>query len=288
MSVVKDEYMLGQSEIKSLLGVAGVIRLDLSLNPSPYLDAGTIRGIVKELSGNPISEAAVILLDENGTLVGNTITGSDGVFVFPALEPGTGYKAYAKAPGFKISDSLSFNLATGRTSELILTLVTDTDENLSIITGSVQSTDGLPVNLASIELYKVEDVATKLIGISFSNEVGRFVFHSLDHGSYFLKINAPGYFSDFFPANISKTRTIENVEAVLKEDLKASKGIVTGIITDTDDQPLSNADVILYRVADNQVQIPVAYTRTNQEGLYLFVNVPHGEYRVNSNRSVIL
>lgn len=288
MSVFKDEYMLGQSKTKSITGIAEAIRIDLSLNPNPHLNAGTVTGRVSDTLGNAISDAAVIILDENYTILANTITGSDGIYIFSPLEPGSGYRAYSQAPGFSLSEAPVFDLNPNQTMEVNFTLIADTATVKSIIAGEVQNPYGFPINSASIELYKVEETATKLICLSFSNEVGQFVIRDLEQGSYFLKINAQGYFSSFYPADITQSRAIITVDAVLKEDLKASKGIVTGLITDSEDQPLANADVILYRIGIDKSQTPVAYTRTNHEGIYLFVNVPQGEYRVNSNRSIIL
>ena len=113
------------------------------------------------------------------------------------------------------------------------------------------------------------------------------MFRDIESGSYFLKINATGFFSEYYPVEIIKPRSICQVNAVLKEDLKSSKGIILGVISDCDEMPLANADVILYRVGTDISLVPVAYTRTNHEGIYLFVNVPQGEYLVNSNRSIL-
>lgn len=286
MSVYKDEYMLGRSTIKSLSGIAEAIRLDLSLDSNPHFQAGTVTGRVKDGSGKPIADTVVIILDGAYGTVANTITGTDGIFIFSTIEAGSGYHAYAQAPGFNLAEAFPFDLISYQTVEVDFTLIPDCKVACSIITGEVQNIHDLPINSASIELYKVEETGANLICLSFSNEVGQFLLCDLNQGSYFLKINAPGYFSDFFPVNMTQSKAIIQVKAILKEDLKASKGVVIGLITDTEDQPLANADVILYRIGDDQSQTSVSYTCTNHEGIYLFVNVPQGEYRVNSNRSV--
>lgn len=288
MSIIKDEYILGQSTKKTINDIAEAVRIDLSLNINPHINSGSITGIVKDTIGNLISDAVVIVLDQSNGVIVNTVTGNDGRYYIPHISAGSGYRAYAQAPGFNIAEALSFNLSANQIMEINFTLISDASDTRSIIAGEVVNTDGLPISSASIELYKVEEKATRLLGLSFSNDTGRFILRDLSFGTYFLKINATGYFSDYFPIEISKPKTIASLEAVLREDLKASKGIIIGIITDNDEVALPNADVVLYRIGNDKTLIPVAYTRTNHEGIYLFVNVPKGEYLVNSTRSVVL
>lgn len=288
MPVFKDEFMLCRSDKKSLTGIAETIRLDLSLKQNPYLNSGSITGKIKDASGIGISGAVIVILDENFKSIARTIAGNDGIYKITHLQPGSGYRAYSLAPGFKLSEALTFNLTPNQLLEIDLTLLPDITETWSIIAGNVQNIHGIPVSSASVELYKLEEAATKLISLSFTNDIGQFVLRDLTIGSYFLKINAAGYFSDIFPAEVKKQKSIVHINAELKEDLKASKGTVIGIISNNDDEPLPDADVILYRVGFDKTLIPVAYTRTNHEGIYLFVNVPQGEYMVNSNRTVIV
>lgn len=288
MSIIKDEYMLGQSNIKSIDGIAETVRLDLSLSRNPHINSGTITGIVKDINGNPISDAVVIVLDGTYTAIANTVTGNDGSYSFSHISSGSGYKAYAQSPGYLLAEAIPFNLNLNQTIEIDFTLFPDGSDGYSIIAGVVLNTNGLPINSASVELYKVEETTTKLLSLTFSNDIGQFILRDLGLGSYFIKINATGFFSEYYPVEIKKPKSIAHADIVLKEDLKASKGIIMGIISDNDEVPLANADVILYRVGVDKGLIPVAYTRTNHEGIYLFVNIPKGEYLVNSNRSITI
>ena len=167
-------------------------------------------------------------------------------------------------------------------------LQNDSDEASAVIIGTVQNFDNLPVATASIELYKKEDNYQIPITLTFSNEIGQFILSKLNIDSYLLKINAQGYFSEYYPVEIRQMNEIIPVTITLKKDLKASKGIIAGVITDDQAQPISDADVVLFRTGQNDEKIPVAYTRTNKEGVYMFVNVPPGSYCINSNRTVII
>jgi hypothetical protein len=287
MPIFKDEYVLDQSQAKSISSSTGTIRLDLVLKPNPYLRAGTIAGRVVDTSGSPIGDAVVVILDGNYNAVAHSLTSSSGSFSFTPIEAASDYRVFAKAPGYLCSEALVASLKPNQTLELTITLVQGTPSINSIIIGQVYNEDKLPVPLAALELYKVEDSASRLISLTFSNEIGQFIFNNLELGSYFIKINAHGYMTELLPAEIMSHHSMLTVEARLKVNPKASLGVVTGLITNTDDQPLSNADVILYRVSPEGTLTPVDFTRTNHEGIYLFVNVPPGEYRVNSIRTVV-
>ncbi len=287
MPIFRDEFILGQSQVKSLSTLTETIRLDLALNFNPYINSGTIAGRVVDTLGSPVGDAAVIILDGGYNAVAHALTSADGYFNLTPIEAGSDLRIYAQAQGFMFSEALTVSLKANQTREITIKLVPGTPSTCSIIAGQIHNGDKLPVTSASIELYQVEDTATHLVSITFSNEIGQFIFNNLDPGSYFLKINAPRYHVEFLPAEIKSFRSITTVEAQLKENPRASKGIVTGLITGSDDQPLSNADVILYRVGSEGSLTPVDFTRTNQEGIYLFVNVADGEYRVNSTRTFV-
>lgn len=287
MPILMDEFVLGHSQTKSLSNLKNAVRLDLALSPNPYLHSGTIAGRVVDTSGAPIGDAAVIILDGNYNAVAHGLTTADGYFNFTPIEAASDYRVYAQARGYLCSEALVASLKANQTLELTITLVQGNSTRYSIIVGQVYNGDKLPIASASIELYKVEETVSSLMSITFSNEIGQFVFNDLEPGSYFMKINAPKYFVEFLQTEIKSYHSIVTVEAKLKENPRGSLGIITGLVTNSDDQPLSNADVILYRVSPEGSLTPVDFTRTNHEGIYLFVNVPQGEYRVNSIRTVV-
>lgn len=287
MSFFKNEYMLGHSNSKSITKIAEAVRIDLCINKSPFINSGTLIGLVRDTMGNPIADAIIIILDTNYANIANTLTDSNGQFVLQIINPGT-YKVYSKAPGFELSGGDDYDIKANQTVDMSLTLLPESLKNFSVAVGHVHDIHGIPISSSLIELFRIENDSSRLVGITFSNEVGDFIIGNLEVASYYLKISATGYFTGFFPLETTQLRSIIQVEAELKEDIKASKGVIMGIITNSDDQPVSNADVVLYLIGTNKSPTPVNYTRTNSEGIYLFVNVPQGEYKVNSNRIVII
>ncbi|MCX7773419.1 MAG: carboxypeptidase-like regulatory domain-containing protein [Clostridia bacterium] len=289
MSIIRrDEYMLGQSIAKSLSGLSEAIRIDLTLSPNPYLHAGAISGKVKNSLGTPLPDAVVLVFDEHFNTVAHTLSDSDGSFTFSPIDPGSGYHLYAQAPGFSLGESEHFNLVSHQSIEIEIRLSPLLEQTQIVITGQVLNSHGFAIKSASIELYMLSGEKPELLSHTFSNDDGQFVFQGIEPGSYQVKANASGYYSNTMPVEIHHHAAITRVDVILNTDPKASQGVITGLITDDSGQPLAKADVILYRVGNDLSLTPVAYTKTTNEGVYLFVNVPQGEYRINSNRVAVL
>ena len=287
MFKIKEEFLLKQSKAKTLSEETKSVRIDLSLKHNPYINTGRITGRVQDETGKPIVNANVILFNENYEITANTLSESNGIYVINTVEANT-YIAYAKATGYRMSEPVRLSIKANETLEMDLRLHKETDESLGIIAGTVMNTDNLPIATAAAELYKKEDSGQKPVTIAFSNEIGRFSMSRLSTGSYLLKINAQGYFSDYCSLDIKQPNEILPVTITLKKNPQASRGIITGIITNEEDQPIADADVVLFRIESDGDKTPVAYTRTNKEGIYMFVNLPQGAYCINSDKTIII
>lgn len=71
------------------------------------------------------------------------------------------------------------------------------------------------------------------------------------------------------------------------EDEQNQNGTVSGLITDQNNDPVEYADVILYNVSNidgHEKLTPIAFTKTNAKGVYLFINVPKGVYKIKSTK----
>jgi hypothetical protein len=105
----------------------------LALGSTPKLHAqltGTISGTVYDSSGSAIPNATVTLTNEATSEKRDTVSNSDGIFVFPALQIGT-YTVDIKAKGFKALKQSGITLSAAEQRKL-------TDLNLSV--GTVAET----------------------------------------------------------------------------------------------------------------------------------------------------
>ena len=284
----KDIYELAQSTEKTIQGVGEEIRIDLNLKPNPNLDSGTITGTVTNTEGAPIASAVVKIMDSDYNPLAHVLTGQDGSYIFSPFMPGTDYHIFASAVGYELATIDSFSLLPKQS--IVKDIVATKDQKLlkSFIAGDIISNDGEPIEGAVVELYTVDaQQAETLVGIVFSNEFGQYVFREVELGDYDIRISALGYTAIRTTVSITTEGTIAKVDSTLVPDPMASKGTISGIITDDTGAPVIGADVILYRVEEDESLTPVAMTKTITNGVYLFVNTAQGNYKVKSSKTIM-
>ncbi len=287
-AIKKDIYKLAQSEAQSLVSVGQELRIDLSLEPNPNLDSGTITGTVTNSNGEPIEGAVVKVMDSDYTPLEHVITGSDGSYIFSPFPPGTNYHIFASAVGYELATIEPFSLLTNQT--IVKNIVAKEDETLtkSFIAGDIYDDNNVPIDGAVVELYSIDADGNEIMeGLAFSNEYGQYVFREVEIGEYEIRIAALGYTSITNTLSITKDGSIAKVVSNLSPDPEASKGTISGIITDSDGAAVVGADVVLYTVEEDESLTPIALTKTIANGVYLFVNTPQGNYKVKSRKTVI-
>ncbi|MEG0944582.1 MAG: carboxypeptidase-like regulatory domain-containing protein [Angelakisella sp.] len=286
--VKKDIYNLAQSPKTTISKVGEEVRVDLSLEPNPNLNSGTITGTVTDTTGNPISGAVVKIMDNNYNPLSHVITGADGSYIFSPFAPGNNYRVFASAPGYSLATTDPFSLLANQ--NIIQDIVATADPTLlkSFIAGDIVDDHGAPISGAVVELYSVDAENNELlIGLSFSNEYGQYVFRQVEKGNYAIRISALGYTSIRTTISITTDGSIAKVDSTLVPDPMASKGTISGIISDADGAAVVGADVILYKVETDNSLTPIALTKTIANGVYLFVNTPQGDYKVKSSKTVL-
>lgn len=289
--VVQDQYNLGQSVKKSLAGLGEEIRIDLNLTPNIHLDEGTIFGTIKDVKGNPIKGAVIKIMDKDHNPVAHTVSGEDGSYIFSPFPPAAEYHMYAQAKGYILGEIMPFPLLPKQQVEKNFVMKDDPKALLSTIAGEVINTNEPPdpIKGAVVNLYIVSELGLEtLIAITYTNQYGQFTFRDLIKGNYIVKISALGYIPLSIAVIINKDSTIANVIANISIDPEASKGTISGIIADENKTAIANADVVLYRVEIDESLTPIAITKTNNEGIYLFVNVPQGNYKIKSTKTILI
>lgn len=286
--VYRDLYELAQSETATISGVAEEVRLDLDLTPCPHLHGGTIQGTVTNDLSEVIEGAVIKIMDKDYNPLEHTITGPDGKYVFTTFQPGSDYHLYSSAPGYELASLDPFTLNQDQTLTKDVTMTPDTSSDLSFIAGDITDNDGNPIMGAVVQLFSVVDSVETLLGLVFSNEFGQYVFSELALGNYVVRISAIGYLPVKSDVSITAPSSIIKVVSQLIVDPVVSKGTISGIITDENDQPVVGADVILYRVEEDDSLTPIGLTKTITGGVYLFVNTAPGNYKVKSTKTTVI
>lgn len=240
-SVRQDKYILGQSQKKSIDTVGEEIRLDLSLNPNPNLNGGTITGTVKDSNGNPIKGALIKIMGNDYEPLAHVFTGDDGSFIFTPFPPRSNYRIFASAQGYVLKENQQFTILANQEFESNFTLTKDPNANLGIIAGDLFRGDtSVPINGAAVSLYTIgANNEETLYALSFTNQYGQFVFSDVPQSSYTIKVNALGYYSFSSSAAITSGGQIVNVVASINPNPNSSRGTVSGLITDNNNPSYS-------------------------------------------------
>lgn len=310
-SIFKDKYTLTQSVSKTILNVSDEIRLDLSLSLLKDTIFARVEGVVTDLNSNPIEGALVQVYDINLNPLIHTLTNQNGYFIFENNIPIPGlssvstfssgevqpfsyspitYNISAISLGKKLKFSTSFTLQNGDIKIKDFILENDSGALLGAITGNVYDETSLnPISGAVLSMFKVNtDGSEVLIQRSFTNEYGSFIFPNLNLGNYKLRINSLGYLEKTVYSSITSSGQIVSLPIPMQADQNAAFGTISGTIVDNLNAPINRADVILYKVNEDNSLTPLGFTKTNISGVYLFVNVEPGTYKIKSNEFEII
>lgn len=290
ITIKQDKFILGQSISKTIASLGEEIRLDLQLQPINPIIGATVSGTVRDTNNNPIKNALIKIMDSNFEPLLHAITDLNGEYIFNNIPASNSYTIFSIAPGKKIKQGQGFSLSEGASKTIDFVLENDPAMNLAIIAGDLyQSGTTTPINGAVVTLYKLDEQGGEVLSaITNTNEYGQFVFREVENGEYNINISALGFISDSVTASVTTAPQIVSIKPTLQPDPNLQNGTVSGVILDNLNAPIDRADVILYKVNADDSLTPVSFTKTNASGVYLFINVPQGTYKVKSNELEIV
>ncbi|KRQ86112.1 Cna protein B-type domain protein [Caloramator mitchellensis] len=279
-------YTLKESETRELKNEGEEIRIDLQLFDNPNLESGSVFGTVKDENCNPILGAVVKLLDENENLLAVTYSDAKGYFVFSPVHSGVQYKIAAIANGYFLSDIVPFTLQIQQQLEINFTLITNSKYNLSVIAGNVLDYQDNPIDGCSLKLFTInEDMQEGLFSTTFTNESGQFLFADVPVGIYKVIASKLGYENEITTVRVDRVNNVTRLLVRLRQYPKNSSAAIFGVIKDNNDKPIPNAIVTLYRIEVNSLATPICYTRSNNNGVYIFTDIQPGyQYKIAATK----
>ena len=286
---IKDKNILGESENK---------RLNLPKKEiKPYLNVysdgvesvyGTVKGLVTDSFGSPIVGALVKLMSINYDPKMHAVTHSTGEYKIPNVIPGV-FKIYAISPGKILKLGSMITVAPSQERTMNFTLEDDPAMKFALIAGDVFDLNSkVPIKKAVVYLYSTNGNTDNLVAITGTNKYGQFTFRDVALGNYNIIIIFFGYYSKSISVSALSQGQIIPLKVNLIQDPNSSNGTVSGVINDEEGNPIARADVILYRIEEDNSLTPIAFTKTNSEGVYLFENVPQANYKIKSTESTIV
>jgi len=222
-------------------------------------EAAIITGTVTDTNGDPIADADVWVHTEDYSVSVRNTTDGNGRY---AVEVTNGtYTIDVDADGYTSASITDVNATTGETTTQDIIL-----DEAAIITGTVTDTNGDPIADADVDAhtddYSVSDRTR-------TNGTGQYTVE-VTNGTYTLDVDADGY----APTTVEDVNATTGNTTTQNATLETA-AIVTGMVTDTDGNPVPDADVHVhtdnYSVTD--------WTRTDQNGRYV-AEVANGTYAV--------
>jgi Carboxypeptidase regulatory-like domain len=127
----------------------------------------SVQGVVKDPAGRVVTNAALVLRDEETAVVRNGVTQRDGSFIVSEIEPGR-YRLQISSPGFRNNLRTNINISLGQK------LVIDTVLSVGSSSEDVTVSTTFPVVYNSVEqisglVGEREVKALPLNGRSFDN-----------------------------------------------------------------------------------------------------------------------
>ncbi|WP_170272208.1 carboxypeptidase regulatory-like domain-containing protein [Clostridium tarantellae] len=285
MQIKQEKYALGKSKNIEITSKDFDIKADIKLNINEYeinIDS-SISGIVTDNLGTPIKNALIKLMNNNLQVLATTKTDNTGKYIIDVVPLSSGYILLATSIGKLLEQSPSFSLLNKENKIINFILNNDNNSLIGGLSGVLVDSMGERIRGAVISLYRVTGGDEELLGTTYSDFEGEFLFNELEEGIYEIVISS----LKFFPYN--ETITIESnkiylFKKELKRDPVLSNGSISGIIADNFNNGILKADVVLYKI-ENNIKTPVAFTQSNSSGIYSFNDLPFGNYMVKSNTS---
>ncbi|MBD7965920.1 carboxypeptidase regulatory-like domain-containing protein [Fictibacillus norfolkensis] len=224
---------------------------------------GVVSGTVLSPLGT-VSEAAVKVIDVNGSVVGTAITNSDGTFVIGNLSAGT-YAVTVVAQGLT-SDTQGVFIVAGQTSNVSFNL----DLNPGNITGTVTDTTGnfLPGVVVNVILNDI------IIATAVTDRNGSYAFEGLNPNSYQISANLFGYAVESVGA-VVVSDNVTTANLILSEEF----GNILGTVTDRNGNPIIQRVIQINLYDQNNVLVTTVLAES--DGTYIIPQIKQGDYVIN-------
>lgn len=275
-----EHYFLTRSK-EFILSPNEEARVDLKLKVRPFPPKTNVTGKVSS-GGYPFNNATVKILDSRFDPVKHVLTNTEGIYLFENLPPGN-YKLTATAPGYQIANLFSFSLKPNETVIIDFNLKEDKNvRDKNCIYGRI--TEFLAqkaIEDAEIKLFSAP--SHYLVAEVHSNEDGQYLFCAVPAGEYAIVASKHGFTtSDLIRIKAEQGQLIK-IDFQLHQSNPTS-GTVSGVITAAFGQEPSGVCVGLFSVRpDGETLIQIKTTITG--GIYLFSDVPPGEYVVKAKQN---
>ncbi|MEF9953002.1 MAG: carboxypeptidase-like regulatory domain-containing protein [Clostridium sp.] len=265
------------------------IKLNIGMCKNEDQIKTAVLGRVTSRSSQPVKGAIVKIVDSNNNSISMAKCDKNGNYFIQGFPSNEELYIFAVIHNKTVSDIINFQVSDEGYKTLNILITKPITMDSSIIVGDISSSgDGSPINGVAITIYRIRGNRPEINGLVYTNEFGQFAFREIDIGRYNLQFNANGFRSRLLPLMIKRRGVIKELDIKLIPDNTSPLGTISGVIVDEYNRPIPDADVILHKkVIDGSGTVkhsPIAFTKTNKRGVYIFINIPEGNYKIHSNK----
>lgn len=289
MAENKDIYKLGQSKTGSIIDSGEEIKIDLQLEDNSIADSGTVFGEIVDEEGNPLEGVTVKITDLDYNPKYHSVTDINGTFTIDEVAANKQYNILSVKEEYNLKQGTPFIMQKGQQVKRDFLLQADVKAANSLVAGDILDKNGDAIENVSVFLYDNANPDEKvLLKTTYTNQFGQYAFFDISQGIYLIASSKLGYKESETSFVISEDEQVRNIILTMEDDPIGRKGTINGIIKDKNDVAVSSAFVILFEVTTDEqgkeFLNPIRRTMTNEEGLYLFEQVPQGNYKIKSNK----
>lgn len=235
-------------------------------------DENAVMGNVSDKhTGKPIEGVCIKVCDEEYNPIAYNFSDIDGNFsIEGSFSPSI--RIIAAKKGYETISSDAIPTESLNKKALNLELSPAPNHGL-VIFGGIKDTQQKPIPAVRVTIYRGQSLNP--YDFTFTNQEGVYIFDNIEPGTYRISIQSQNYIERIINIEIGRDQPIITMEPVYLKK-KLLKGTIYGIITDKDNVPLSNALVVLC----NGNNLPVQFTYTNEDGIYMFYKLEPGTYSI--------
>ncbi|QEK13001.1 carboxypeptidase regulatory-like domain-containing protein [Crassaminicella thermophila] len=289
MAENKDLYKLGQSQTGSIVDLGQEIRIDLELEDNIFTDSGTVFGKALDVNGDGIPNVTIKITDTNYNPKYHTVTDDSGQYTIAEVAAGNQYLIFASKDHYDLKQGTPFTMQVSQQIERDFVMTVDPGSTNSLVAGEVLNMSGEPLEGATVRLYANNESNPTLIKTTHTNQYGQYAFFDVAQGMYQITSSLLGYTNTSTSFIIDGPSQVRNIVLNMPIDPVGRKGTINGVIKDKNGLPIANAYVILFEVITDEegkeTLNPIRTTWTNSQGLYLFEQIPEGNYKIKANKT---
>lgn len=277
-----DKYILGQSKIGGITDKHCETVLDLKLEKNTYYNNALIYGNIMTCNKKPVENAIISFFNKNNKKIGSVYSSEEGFYAYFEVKLNSKVKIITKKSGYKTTTSDFVDIYSEMTNINIF-LEKAPFSKYTLISGHLFDNNNKPLD--NITIYLLKNVCSNKPAVykaTNTNPYGQFVFSDIPKGIYKIFINNPNFETYNKLIEIKQTDEIFDINIKLSKENLTTK--VTGQIKADNDNPVSNAIVVLYRVEPDGTFIPITHTLCDEEGTYCFTDIPFDNYIVKAKR----